>query len=148
MVAHEILTNIWVSDIKTALDKEFITNHNIGVVINCTKDLPFTSLDIKKYRLPVDDNLQDCDKQDMLKYLPEMIDIILLAYKTLTPILVYCQVGIQRSPTVIAAFIIRMTGISYEEAIRFIQSKKDMTFRPTINFNQSLQDFCKKEKSS
>lgn len=143
MVAQEIISNIWISDYKIALDKEFLKRYNIGVVINCTKDLPFTNLEIKKYRLAVNDSLQEQDKIDMLNAFPEMLKVIELAYITLTPILIYCRVGVQRSPTLIAAFILKLTKCNFEEAVRFIQSKRDIAFRPSINFSKSLLDFKK-----
>ena len=144
MVAQEILPNIWISDCSCSLDKTFLKLNNIKVVFNCSKDLPFTSLDIKKYRLEVNDSLQEVDQHDMSRYLPEMTEIMLNCFKTLTPILVYCKVGIQRSATLIAAFLIRYTGIRYENAIKIIQSKRIYAFRPTINFNTSLLQFSNK----
>ncbi len=72
MVLVEILPNIWISDQKYSLDKAFLHKFKIQGVFNCTKNLPFTSLDIKKYRLPVNDSLQETDGIEMLTYLPEL----------------------------------------------------------------------------
>ena len=141
MVANEILPNIWLSDYTTALDKSFLLEHGIKVVFNCTKNNPFTSLDIKKYRLAVNDSLQAIDQQEMFDLLPEMTKLMIMAYKTLTPMLVYCHVGIQRSATLIAAFLIRTTGINYLSAIKIIQTKRDIAFRPGINFCETLKKF-------
>ena len=143
MVATEILTNIWISDYSSAIDKTFLLQHNIKVVFNCTKNKTFTSLDITKYRLAVNDSLADIDTQDMLDGLNEMTTHMINAYKTLTPVLVYCHAGIQRSATLIAAFIIRITGIHYTNAIKFIQTKREVAFRPGINFLEALRDFSK-----
>ena len=76
MVVTEILPNIWISDSSYSTDKIFLNKHNIKVVFNCTKNLPFTSLDLKKYRMPVDDSLKPTDQTEMLSYLPELTNII------------------------------------------------------------------------
>ena len=147
MVANEILANIWLSDSITALDQSFLKQHNIKIVLNCTKNKPFTSLDITKYRLEVNDALQAIDQQDMLNGLDKMTKMMIIAYKTLTPMLIYCHAGVQRSATVIAAFMIRTTGIHYTNAIKFIQTKREITFRPGINFLAALQEFSKNKFS-
>ena len=148
MVVTEILPNIWISDSSYSTDKIFLNKHNIKVVFNCTKNLPFTSLDLKKYRMPVDDSLKPTDQTEMLSYLPELTNIMYLAYKTLSPVLVYCKVGIQRSATLIAAFLIRYTGIDYLSAIKIIQSKHEFAFRPSINFLDTLKTFSSMKLST
>jgi hypothetical protein len=141
MVVTEIFPNVWISDSSYSTDKIFLNKHNIKVVINCTKNLPFTSLDLKKYRMSVDDSLKPIDQTEMLSHLPELTNTMYLAYKTLTPMLVYCKVGIQRSATLIAAFLIRYTGIDYIAAIKIIQSKHELAFRPSVNFLNTLKKF-------
>jgi len=141
MVANEIIPNIWLSESKTALNKSFLLEYGIKVVFNCTKDVPFTNLDIKKYRLSVNDKLTELDQQEMFDLLPEMTHLMMIAYKSLTPMLIYCHAGIQRSATLVAAFLIRTTGINYISAIKIIQTKRPMTFQPGINFLETLKKF-------
>ena len=145
MVICEILPNLWLTDASYANNVLFLKKNNIKVVFNCTKNIQFTHLELQKYRLAVNDNLQEVDQVEMLSGLPELTKIMQMAYKTLTPIHVYCLAGIQRSCTLIAAFLIRYTGVNHMVAIKIIQSKHDQAFRPSVNFFDSLEKFSQLE---
>ena len=41
-----IIKNLWLGNHKSSLDKEFLLNNNIKLIINLSKDLPFTDLNI------------------------------------------------------------------------------------------------------
>ena len=56
-------------------------------------------------------------------------------------ILVHCYAGIQRSPSIIAAYLIRYYNFSMYEAINYIKQKKNKTFYPKINFYNSLNKY-------
>lgn len=143
MVVCEILPNIWLTDGSYAKDPVFLKKNNIRVVINCTKNIQFTNLDIQKYRLSVNDHLEKIDQDEMLEDLDQITKIMLIAFKTLTPLHIYCQAGIQRSCSVIAAFLIRYTGVNPLTAIKIIQSKHEQAFRPSVNFLPALETFSK-----
>jgi hypothetical protein len=141
----EILPNIWLCDFETANDKNFILEHSIKIIFNCTKNLPFINIpNIKQYRLSVNDSGCDTDIKDMTEGLPKMIYLLNIAYSYNIPTIVFCYKGRQRSATLIAAYIIHTTGISWTNAIKMIQTKSPLTFKPQINFAKSLTDYSKK----
>ena len=49
----EYIHNIFGSDINTSLDKSIYIKYNINTVINCTSNIGFLDIDIKKIRIPI-----------------------------------------------------------------------------------------------
>ena len=74
----------------------------------------------------------------MMEGLPKMINLLHLAYLYSIPTIVFCFKGRQRSATLIAAFLIKYTNISWKNSIKIIQTKKPLAFKPQINFAKSL----------
>ena len=135
----EILPNIWLCDFETANNKQCVIEHSIKIIFNCSKNLPFVDIvNIKKYRLSVDDSGSENDIDDMMEGLPKMINLLHLAYLYSIPTIVFCFKGRQRSATLIAAFLIKYTNISWKNSIKIIQTKKPLAFKPQINFAKSL----------
>lgn len=138
----EILPNIWIGSHKDALNNKFIKNNHIQVIINCTKTIPFSKLqNIKKIRIPVNDSLKDEDIELLYQYFDKTNKILNQTFSSLTPVLVHCYAGKQRSATVIAAFIMEVTKLDKLDIIAMIKSKKNNCFTPCINFSKSLDKF-------
>ena len=142
MSVSEILPNFWLSDKNIALSTNFIKNHRIQVVINCTKDLPFAKVSgLTCHRIPVNDSLQYHDTVNLYQYLPKITALMGKYYSKRIPILVHCYAGRQRAATVVAAFLMRYMGINWKNAVKMIQTKRPSAFRPGINFAQALRSF-------
>ncbi|KAL1849045.1 hypothetical protein Plec18170_007704 [Paecilomyces lecythidis] len=52
-------------------------------------------------------------------------------------LLVHCDMGISRSPTVIIAYLMRKYGVTLDDALKFVQSKQKV--KPSANFIRQLQ---------
>lgn len=140
--AHEIVPRLWLGNKKASVDPEFLTKNRISVVFNCTKDLPFTDLTgIRKYRVPIDDNLQAKEIANLRLWAPEVIVKLIREYKSGRPILVHCFAGMQRSAAVVALFLMATTGRSSEEVIAYIREKRPVAFFPSANFGAALSGF-------
>lgn len=110
-------------------------------VVNCTKDLPMKSPN--GIRIAVDDDMSRESSLVMLKALPgavKEIDRQLHVHKR--RVVVHCQAGQQRSPTVVAAYLICKYGYDLDRAIQYIKSKKRDAFFYQVNFRDSLEKFC------
>jgi hypothetical protein len=132
---------LWLGNKKAAADSNFIRRAGINVVFNCTKDLPFSSLIPHQYRVPVHDNLEPEEIQNMLLWSPEIIAKLMKEYKRGGVILVHCHAGMQRSAAVVAMFIIALTGQPTEKVMGFIRSKRPIAFFPEANFKQAILGF-------
>ena len=53
--ATEMIPNLWIGNILNSSNKEFLSK--IDIVINCSKNIAFSSNKTKNLRIPIDDNL-------------------------------------------------------------------------------------------
>jgi rhodanese-related sulfurtransferase len=139
--AHEILPNLWLGNVKASMDEEFIQRKQITVVFNCTKNLPFSPMIPIKYRIPVDDNLEEEEIRNMELWAGEIALKMIAEYKDGKPILVHCMAGMQRSAAAMAFMLIAYLKIHAPEAMHMIKSTRRIAFHPSANFGRSIQSF-------
>lgn len=139
--AHEIIPRLWLGNAKAALDENFLKDKGIEAVFNCSKDIPFHPLIKRRYRVPVDDNLQPDEIRNLELWSYEIVYKLNQEYKEGHSILVHCAAGMQRSPAVIAFFLIAMGGMNHEQAMGYIQSKRPIAFFMNANFLPAIKGF-------
>jgi hypothetical protein len=139
--ADQILPNVWLGNLKAAQDETFLKNANIQAVFNCTKDAPFHSSIRRRYRIPVDDNLQDQEIRNLELWSYEIVYKMIQEYKDKRPIFVHCHAGMQRSPAVVAMFLMTLYRMSTEKAKAFIKERRPIVFFPLANFESAMQGF-------
>jgi protein-tyrosine phosphatase len=138
--AHEIIPGLWLGNAIASQDLDFINKNNINAVFNCTKNLPFAHSVKRKYRLPVDDNLQDEEIRNMELMSFEVVYKVIHEYKQ-GSILIHCAAGMQRSAAVVAMFLIATKNMKTEEAIAYIRTQRPIAFQPGPNFLKAIQGF-------
>lgn len=139
--AHKIFPRLWLGNKESSVDTNFLRSNNITVVFNCTKDLPFSNDVLRKYRVPVDDNLANEEISNMTKWAPEIVLKVILEYKSGANILIHCFAGMQRSAAVMAMTLIAMTKQPSSTIIPYIRGKRAIAFFPAINFERSIHTF-------
>jgi len=163
-----VIPNLWLGDINSAHNYEFLKENNINVIVNCTPDLPFIdeiNEDAKKlylvtYRIPVNDSLLEKDFILMEQWFKILLPTILNRYKAGNKILVHCHAGKQRSCAFTAALLksilddrLDIEGLEtendpkqqFKNIINFILSKRyqAFTFGYRINFKKSYERYFK-----
>lgn len=133
---NEIIENLWLGDSLSSLDNNFLQNKNIKMILNCTKDLPFTDLDIKKIRIPIEDNRSNESNEILLEKFNEYYDLI--DNNLNNGILIHCYAGCQRSATLVALYLMRKNKIPFADAKKIIRLKRHFAFFPRINFYKIL----------
>lgn len=133
---HEIIPNLYLAS--------YGEMRNLGLamedmyIVNCTKDLPMLG---EGTRIEVDDNGAS---ESMTRMFLRLLDVPQRIHEELESgrdVVVHCMAGQQRSPTVIAAYLMKFCGMSLENAIRHVRTKKPDAFFWSINFLESLQRF-------
>lgn len=141
-VAHEIVPRLWLGNKNAASDTAWLKEHGITVVFNCTKDWPFHAGILRQYRVPVHDNLQKEEIDNLYKWAPEIMVKLIQEYKRGETILVHCHAGMQRSAAVVAMFLMSMYRMSKADAMKFIRSKRPIAFFPSANFEPALDQWA------
>jgi rhodanese-related sulfurtransferase len=137
----EIVPHLWLGDSK---DAEHVTPYT-SLVVNCTHNIPFFGASVLRtnVRIPVDDLDDDHEQQIMLEHwtcsevLKDMLNHMMQDHD----VLVHCQMGRQRSAATVAAFLMT-SGMSVDDAIKHIKSKKKEAFFPKANFEKALRNFA------
>lgn len=141
--AHEIVPGLWLGNARAAADERWLQQNNITVVFNATKDLPFVPTIRKQYRIPVDDNLQSEEIRNMTLWSHEAVYKVIQEKNAGNHILIHCAAGMQRSAAIMAMYLIATRGMSWQQAITYIQGIRPIAFRPSANFKESLIEFDK-----
>lgn len=142
--ADEILPNLWLGNARASMDDAFINYNNITVVFNCTKNLPFSPIIPVKYRIPVDDNLQEEEIRNMELWSAEISYKIISEYKEGKAILVHCMAGMQRSAASIAFMLIAYLNMHAMDSMKYIKDRRSIAFHPRANFGRAIDYFDRK----
>jgi protein-tyrosine phosphatase len=140
-LANEIIPRLWLGNRNAATNADWLQGHGIEVVFNASKDIPFTDLPLEKYRIPVDDNLEDVEIVNMAKWSPEIVYNVLREYQAGKRILIHCAAGVQRSAAITAMTLVALQGMDADQAIQFIKSRRQIAFYPAVNFYKSIRTF-------
>ena len=140
-MANEIIPNLWLGNARASMSEQFIAENGIQVVFNCTKNLPFSPMIPIKYRIPVDDNLEEEEIRNMELWSSEIAFKIMAEYKQGRHILVHCMAGMQRSAASVAFMLIAHLNMRGIDAMKMIKEKRNIAFHPKANFGRSIQYF-------
>lgn len=135
--ANEIITNLWLGDIRDSRNPEFI--NSIDVIVNCTKNLGFLNDKKKCIRVSVEDNLEKDEIVSLYKYLEPITKFIHVQLMNNKKVFVHCYAGKQRSASVICAYLMKFMDISYEDSTMLVKSKRYHIFTPLPNFDAALK---------
>lgn len=111
------------------------------LVINCTPHLPPLSKHF--IRLPVLDNLDPKEVEKARSLIPGILPRMHQWLESQSgPVLVHCQAGQQRSPAVVASYLVKYHNMSVQESIDFVKSKKKDAFFWEARFRDAIFQKC------
>jgi protein-tyrosine phosphatase len=143
--ADEVVPGLWLGSRYAALNPDYLKEKRIAAVFNCTKDIPFEPVIRRQYRVPVDDNLQEAEIRNLELWSYEVVYKIMAEMRRAategTAVLVHCAAGMQRSAASVAMYLIATRGLTTDQAIEYIRSKRSIAFRPSANFEKSMRGF-------
>ena len=141
--ADEIIPGLWIGRWQPSMNEAWLKKHQIVTVFNCTKQLEFHPSVQYQYRIPVDDNLQPAEIQNMEDWAPEIAYKIHREYAMGHRMLIHCHAGMQRSTSAAAFFLMVKTGKPLIQVMHLIKSKRAIAFEPSANFASALRSFEK-----
>lgn len=137
-----IIDNIILGNAYNAANYNELKKHNIGLVVNCSKDIPnYFKDDLEYIRVNVDDKLE----QPIIDYFEATIERM-YEYLLNNPnknILVHCFMGSSRSASIVIAYLIRYRKYRCRDALNFIKQKRDLV-NINVDFFKQLIEYEKK----
>ena len=118
---QEILPGLWLGD-KKSINNMFQIQKNIKLTVNCEIQSKSSS---RYYQSKYENKYKE---RKLYNYLYKITETIHKNLHNLNNVLVYCNDGIEYSPYVVAAYLIKYGKINVECAIELIKSKKENVF--------------------
>jgi rhodanese-related sulfurtransferase len=138
--AKEIIPGLWVGSSADSRNRVFLREKDIGLVVNASKTIPFTSRHILGYRVAVDDH--PSENEAMVEYFPIACRLIDETLKSDKSVLVHCYAGVQRSCAIAACYLMyKNQNLTASDAIRRIKEKKPEAFEPRPTFWSALKEY-------
>lgn len=135
----QIIDRIWIGSWQSATDPRSVLRHNFGLIVNVTAhvDSPFKD-SIATYRIPI---IRYFDSETvLLNHIPEVSRVIneTLRRYPKKNVLIHCEKGTCRGPTVAAGYLMTTYGMSARDAVQYIRSKIPDSFPPDSPFLSTL----------
>jgi len=131
--ANQIDSNIFLGNSKAAQDQKWLREVGITNIINTAAEIPnFFPQHLRYFNLGLKDNPVTGD-EDLLAVLEPSFRYIsgILKFNRDAKIFVHCHLGISRSSSIVIYYLMRSRGWSFDEALKYVQSK-----RPIVSPNQ------------
>ncbi len=121
---------------------DIISRHNITHILNCAAEIDappdINPTTYTYFKCPFIDH----PNEDLLRKLPEALDFIAQALKSANnTLVVHCILGISRSSSMVAAFLMKAGKLSMHQAIDIIKKVHPRT-RPNPGFQKQLEWFA------
>merc|ERR1719150_244726 len=136
--ATQVLPHLFLGNMKDASDVAILHGLGIGYVLNVTSKPPSYKMDpgIIYKQLVADDN----GLQNLRQFFEEAFEFIDLAKSNNSGVLVHCQAGISRSPTIAVAYLMKFYPMAMSDAYKFVKTKRSI-ISPNLNFMGQLWEF-------
>lgn len=135
MVYTEVISGFWMGNIDMMYNKQFITDNDINIIINCTTNFNFKDTTKQNIRIPLVENLYNNldiirdNKHKILEYInTSLID---------NNILICCYDGQSLSPFIACLYLIEYGKIPKETIKQIMRSKNTQL---SLDFDIQLLD--------
>lgn len=137
-VVSEILPNVLIGNQRDASDRERLAELGVTHIINVTSQLPlhFENEGIVYKRLPASDS----GSQNLKQYFQEAIAFIDGVREVNGRVLVHCQAGVSRSPTIVIAYLMARSHKTLADAFSYVKERRAIV-APNLNFMGQLLEF-------
>lgn len=134
---------VWVGDVKSASDSNFLKKNHIELVINVSEydfykkydDVFYVQFDLKENNDPL-------TVSEFTSYVNKVTTIIRDYILKGKSVLLHSTRGYQRAPAVYVAYLIRFHNCELGEAIGIAKSLDEYIFHPNVLFMEPLVKLC------
>ena len=137
--ATRVLPHLYLGNMRDASDLDVLERLGVRYVLNVTSKPPVYELSpgIHYKQLEAADN----SFQNLRQFFEEAFDFIDLARDNQSGVLVHCQAGISRSPTIAVAYLMKKyPAMAMADAYKFVKTRRSI-ISPNLNFMGQLWEF-------
>jgi len=136
--ASQVLPHLYLGNMRDASNSSVLSRLNIRYILNVTAK-PAT------YNIPSGfqyKHLEAADNgfQNLRQFFEEAFEFIDSAKAANTAVLIHCQAGISRSPTIAIAYLMKNYMMPMADAYKFVKTKRSI-ISPNLNFMGQLWEF-------
>ena len=130
---------LWIGSEADSSNVAAARRRGVGLIVNCTRNLPALVPGLNHFRVPVDDTSDE--GSTFLEHLPRAVVLIDEHLSRGHGVLVHCYAGVSRSASVVAAFLMYREGLTPRQAMARVRRMKPETFGDSPNFFKALVAF-------
>ena len=135
--ANQIIENLWLGAIQSSCNREELKKRNIETIVSAilgaSAAFPF---DFDYERAKLRDVENEDIKQDIRRLLPKIHNDLI----NKRGVMVHCIMGVSRSATIVAAYLIKYNGMSAHQALDYIKNKRSQ-INPNEGYIKQLQEY-------
>lgn len=129
-LAHAITPRLFLGSLTAAEDIDFLSKHNVVGVVSCVGKQPqavfaASALKLAHHAFFVEDGAEE-PIHAHFDAAHAFIADTLSRHPDGGAVLVHCMAGVSRSATVVASFLMRACGLRAHEAVRHVQSRREI----------------------
>ena len=136
----EILPNLWLGNLDTTYDLEFLQDAKITHVLSILEIDHCSPAMAAKGVIHMRIRMYDSDDEPIFNVFPTACKFIGDALKGGGAVYVHCLMGMSRSPTLVAAYLMKTHDMSAEEALTFLVERRPIVC-PNDGFRDALVRF-------
>jgi len=134
--ATEVISGVFLGNASDAVDYNFLTKNNVMYILNLTCHCPnHFSQDSRFHYKQI--KIEDSCRENITEIIPDAIQFIDLARENKSSVLIHCQGGVSRSPTVVISYLMHLNKLSLTEAYQYVKEKRPC-IAPNLNFMGQL----------
>ncbi len=129
----QVTQKVYLGDKEVANNFELLKKTGITHILVCGKNLQTNFPEEFEY---LKLSLQDSAFDDISRHLESSMNFIREAKK----ILIHCNHGVSRSPSIVIAYLMANQDLTFEEAFNLVKKKREMV-KPNSGFIKQLKEF-------
>ena len=142
----EVIPGLFLGNAHDARDRSALDANRIRAIVNISSNIPCHFIDEDEGGEPweyLQLHCEDSHREDLLVHFDKTFEFI---HQRLTTgrnnVLVHCQAGISRSPTIVIGYLMKFHQMSFEQAYALVKSKRSIV-NPNWNFLNQLSRYEK-----
>lgn len=144
---NEVIPNLWLGNLKSAYNFDFLNKYNIKYVITIMDEFDenYRYNNINYMNIPLKD-ANICSIDNLFPLFDKTSKFINYALKNNKGILVHCKNGHHRSAAIVSAYLIKNKNIDYNVATSYIRKLRPCALRDRKCITEWLQRYYKQIK--